>query len=50
MIRCPTCGKRFLKRSYQQAFCRNKGKRNCKDRFHNLVSETRREQAIAFSS
>jgi len=50
MIHCPTCRKRFLKRSYQQAFCRNKGRGNCKDRFHNTVSETRRERAIAFSS
>ena len=36
-ITCPTCGKEFTKKSYQQAFCRNKGRDNCKDGYWNFV-------------
>jgi hypothetical protein len=35
---CGACGRPFVKRSYQQAFCRNKGRGNCKDRYWNAVS------------
>lgn len=44
-IICPTCGKEHLKKSYQTQFCSNKGKKNCKDRYHNLVNNKRRERA-----
>lgn len=38
-VTCPSCKTNFLKRSYQQAFCSNKGKNNCKDNFwNNLVN------------
>ena len=30
-IECPTCHKRFIKKSYQQAFCC----KDCKDKFWN---------------
>jgi len=35
VVRCPVCGRTFKKRSYQQAFCSNKGRGNCKDRYWN---------------
>ena len=37
-IICPSCGRSFKKRSYQQAFCSNKGKNNCKDTYHNRAT------------
>lgn len=30
-LQCPMCGKRFVKKSYQQKFCTN----DCKVRYHN---------------
>ena len=55
IIRCPTCGKPFEKKSYQQAFCRKRGvggklgKGNlCKDTYHNSTNETRRLRASFF--
>lgn len=43
-IICPTCGKEHVKKSYQSQFCSNKGKKNCKDRYNNLVNDDRRER------
>jgi len=34
-IKCAECGKKMIKKSYQQAFCSNKGRGNCKDRYWN---------------
>jgi len=48
-MHCPTC-KRFLKKkSYQHVFCTNKGPNNCKDRYWNIVDETRFYRAIIMS-
>lgn len=41
-VQCPVCGKMFVKKSYQQAFCCNKGKHNCKDRYWNDATDSRR--------
>ena len=35
-ISCVTCSKKIVKKSYQTQYCRNKGKGNCKDKFHNI--------------
>jgi hypothetical protein len=48
LVSCPVCGTSFRKKSYQQAFCRNKGRGNCKDRFWNLTDEERRDRALTF--
>lgn len=32
-VQCPTCAKPFVKASYQQAFCSNRGPGNCKDAY-----------------
>lgn len=46
---CPSCGSPFTKKSYQQAFCSNKGRNNCKDSFWNRASSERAMRAAAFS-
>ena len=46
---CPGCAKPFKKKSYQQAFCSNKGRNNCKDRYWNRASDERSMRAIAFA-
>lgn len=48
--KCPSCAKSFVKKSYQQAFCSNKGKNNCKDLYWNRASTQRSERAKIFSS
>jgi hypothetical protein len=48
-IACPWCGKRFGKRSYQQVFCSNKGRGNCKDSYHNQATPERLERARAWA-
>ena len=48
-IPCPTCGKQFKKLAYRHAFCRNRGRANCKDRFWNSSSLKRRTRAMALS-
>lgn len=47
-IICPVCGKVVVKKSYQQAFCCNSGRMNCKDRYWNLTDEKRLERAKEF--
>ena len=50
-IACPTCGVLHVKTTYHKVFCSNaktKGRGNCKDRFWNLVDETRRARAMEF--
>ena len=47
--KCPGCGSMFTKKSYQQAFCSNKGRNNCKDRYWNRASEQRSFRAQLFS-
>ena len=50
LCKCPTCSKDFTKKSYQQAFCSNKGAGNCKDSFWNRQSETRAKRTMTFAS
>lgn len=42
---CPGCGKSFEKKSYQQAFCSNKGRNNCKDTYWNRATVERTNRA-----
>lgn len=57
-ITCPVCGKRFVKKSYQQAFCSNGNKqknnthlgvKNCKDKYWNFVDDSRRFRMMVVS-
>lgn len=47
---CPRCSKTFTKKSYQQAFCSNKGPGNCKDIFWNVVRPERAQRAKFFAT
>ena len=49
IIVCPVCQKNFIKKSYQQAFCSNKGKSNCKDKFWNVANDKRRARTRMYS-
>lgn len=49
-VTCPSCAKSFQKRSYQQAFCSNKGSGNCKDLYWNVTVPERRIRANRFAS
>ena len=49
IIECPVCCTRFEKKSYQQAFCTNKGKGNCKDKYHNHATPERQKRTQLFA-
>ena len=46
IVSCPSCGKKFKKKSYQSTFCSNKGRKNCKDWFNNRINQNRYESMI----
>ena len=39
---CPSCGEKFVKTNYQQAFCKSKGGTTCKDKYWNTVIPQKR--------
>lgn len=39
---CPSCGTKFIKTNYQQAFCKTKSGTICKDKFWNTVDPKKR--------
>ena len=38
---CPSCGSKFIKNNYQQAFCKTKNGTQCKDKYWNTVTPTK---------
>ena len=51
MIECPNCGIKHMKSAYNKIFCSNhktKGNRNCKDRYWNIVDESRAMRASTY--
>lgn len=55
-ITCPSCGVKFVKRSYQNTFCGLRGKnshkkqgRKCKDMYWNSVDDGRNLRAVTFN-
>lgn len=46
---CPSCGTKFIKSHYQQAFCKTKGKTVCKDKYWNTVTPTKRNNTTHIS-
>jgi len=46
---CPSCGTKFIKEHYQQAFCRTKGKTVCKDKYWNTVTPNKRNNTTRIS-
>ena len=39
---CPSCGTKFIKTNYQQAFCKSKGGTICKDKYWNTITPEKR--------
>lgn len=46
---CPSCNSKFIKSSYQQAFCKTKGKTVCKDAYWNTVDPNKRNNTTRIS-
>jgi len=48
-IVCPSCGTEFQKNNYQQAFCRTRPGTQCKDKYWNTVTPTKRNNTTRIS-
>jgi len=46
---CPSCGSKFIKTSYQQAFCKTKRGTACKDNYWNNVTPNKRNNTTRIS-
>ena len=46
---CPSCGSKFIKDNYQQAFCKSKAKTKCKDKYWNTVTPEKRNNTTRIS-
>lgn len=46
---CPSCASKFIKTSYQQAFCKSKTGTICKDKYWNTVIPTKRNNTTRVS-
>lgn len=46
---CPSCGSKFTKQNYQQAFCKTKTKTQCKDKYWNTVDPNKRNNTTRIS-
>ena len=46
---CPSCGTKFIKSNYQQAFCKTKKGTICKDKYWNTVTPTKRKNTTRIS-
>jgi len=48
-IICPSCGTKFIKKSYQQVFCKSKSGTKCKDKYWNTVTPNKRNNTTRIS-
>ncbi len=48
-LTCPSCGTSFVKSNYQQAFCKSKSGTECKDKYWNTVTHTKRNNQTRIS-
>jgi hypothetical protein len=46
---CPSCGTKFVKTNYQQAFCKSKKGTICKDKYWNTVTPNKRNNKTRIS-
>ncbi len=46
---CPSCGTVFVKKNYQQAFCKSKSGTTCKDYYWNNVTPSKRNNTTRIS-
>lgn len=47
--KCPSCGTKFIKNNYQQAFCKSKQGTKCKDKYWNTVDPSKRNNTTRIS-
>ena len=51
-VKCPACGKKFVKKTYNQVFCNNNNNTrfgNCKDRYWNKIDPCKRNNTTRIS-
>ena len=48
-IQCPSCGTKFIKNNYQQAFCKSRSGTKCKDKYWNTVTPEKRNNTTRIS-
>ena len=51
-VKCPACGKEFVKKTYNQVFCNNNNNTrfgNCKDKYWNTVDPRKRNNTTRIS-
>lgn len=46
---CPSCGNKFIKDNYQQAFCKSRSGTKCKDKYWNTVTPEKRNNTTRIS-
>lgn len=46
---CPSCGTKFIKSNYQQAFCKSRNGTKCKDKYWNTVIPTKKNNTKRIS-
>ena len=46
---CPSCGTKFIKKAYNQVFCKTKRGTICKNAFWNFVDESKRNNTTRIS-
>ena len=46
---CPSCNTQFVKLNYQQAFCKSKIGTQCKDKYWNTITPTKRNNTSRIS-
>jgi hypothetical protein len=46
---CPSCGTKFIKKHYQQVFCKSFSGTVCKDKFWNTVTPSKRNNTTRIS-
>lgn len=46
---CPSCKTKFVKNNYQQAFCKSKSGTQCKDKYWNTVTPSKRNNTTRIS-
>lgn len=46
---CPSCGTLFIKKYYQQAFCKSRSGTTCKDKYWNTIIPEKRNNTTRIS-
>lgn len=49
LCKCPSCGTDFVKKHYQQVFCKSYGGTVCKDKYWNSITPNKRNNTTRIS-